>query len=98
MYGNDPTERPVGSHVTDEPGNPNRGGRLRLAVLAVTLAATVFAFGALVLPRAATDSSLERATPTDGASYAVVVDLGTYEGGRGCDRADEAAERRTRET
>lgn len=97
MEGNDTTGRPVVPDVTDEQGGGRRRGRLRLAALAAALAASVFGFGAFVLPRTATDSSLEQVTSTDGASYAIVVDLRT-DGPGGCDRADEATDNLTRET
>jgi hypothetical protein len=94
---NDSAGRPVDPDMNGERGAGRRGGRLRLAALSAALAASVFGFGAFVLPRAATDSSLEHLTSTDGASYAIVVDLRADAFG-GCDRADEATDNLRRET
>jgi hypothetical protein len=78
------------SHVDrPEPSASGRGGRIRFAALLAALAAAVAAFGAFVLPRAATDASLA-SEQAGGPGYAVVVDYDyrTLDRGGGCDRRD----------
>lgn len=79
-------ERNVDSAIDDP---KRRGARIRLAALLAALATAVAAFGALVLPRVATDGS---GVPEQAGAppYAVVVEYeyGTSDRVGGCERDD----------
>jgi hypothetical protein len=73
----------------EEASGSRCGGRIRLAALVAVLATGVAAFGALVLPRVATDAS-PVSDQAGAPAYAVVIDYEYEARDRvgGCDRDD----------